>query len=135
MAANPRFLELLEELKTSDRIPRLLDEIRDLHIRKSAGYAGEDNKDAYANFRVSEVFHIPAEVGVLVRMSDKFIRAGNLITNPKNEQVGENVQDTLMDLASYSLICLCLVEEAMTLGRKIRTFLSGMLPKGRQRET
>jgi hypothetical protein len=126
MAANPRFLALLEELKTSDRIPRLLDEIKELHIKKSAGYAGADSSDAFVNFRVAEVFHIPAEVGVLIRMSDKFVRAGNLITNPNNDLVGESIQDTLMDLASYALICLCLVEESMTFGYKIRTFLAGI---------
>jgi len=67
------------------------------------------------NFRVSEVSH-SGKVGVLVRMSDKL---SALQSNHQSEkqQVGENVQDTLMDLASYSLI-FWPVEEAMTLGQK-----------------
>jgi hypothetical protein len=35
----------------------------------------------------------------------------NLVKNPLNEQVGENIKDTLMDLAAYALIAICLLEE------------------------
>ena len=35
----------------------------------------------------------------------------SMVLNPLNEQVGENIKDTLMDLASYSLIAICLLNE------------------------
>ena len=95
----------------------LLDEMRELHIRKSAGYAG-DSPDRWANFRVSEMFGVTAFMGVLVRMSDKFIRISNLVKNPNNEQVGESIIDTLMDLASYSLIAVCILREKSDVGNE-----------------
>lgn len=88
----------------------LLDEMKELHIRKNAGYSGE-SLDRWANFRMSEGFGVSAFLGCLVRMSDKFIRITNLVKNPKNEMVGESIIDTLKDLAAYALIAICLYEE------------------------
>lgn len=92
------------------RYIQLLDQMKDLHSRKSAGYSGNDS-DTWANFRMSERFGISAFLGCLVRMSDKYIRITNLVKNPNNEQVGESIKDTLLDLASYSLIAICLLED------------------------
>jgi len=94
---DPTYLKLLEEMKS-------------LHIRKNAGYSGEST-DRWANFRMSEVLGVPAYLGALVRMSDKWIRITNLIKNPNLDQVGESVEDTLMDLAAYCLIVICLLRE------------------------
>jgi nitrogen regulatory protein PII-like uncharacterized protein len=95
--ASKRYLELLEQMK-------------DLHVRKNAGYAG-NSPDPWANFRMCETFNISAFNGCLVRMSDKYIRVTNLVKNPNNERVGENIKDTLFDLAAYALIAVCLLEE------------------------
>ena len=97
MAGDPKYLQLLEEMK-------------DLHIKKNAGYSG-DNLDRWANFRMAENFGVSSFLGCMVRMSDKFIRIQNLIKNPKNEMVGESIKDTLLDLASYALIAYCLLTE------------------------
>lgn len=94
----------------SQRYLQLLDEMKDLHIRKNAGYAG-DSPDPWANFRMSESFGVSAFLGVLVRMSDKYIRITNLVKNPNNEKVGESIKDTLFDLAAYSLIAIAILEE------------------------
>ena len=93
----------------SQRYLELLDEMKALHIRKNAGYAG-GNPDSWANFRMSEAFGVSAFKGCLIRMSDKYIRITNLVRDPKNEQVGESVKDTLFDLAAYALIAICLLE-------------------------
>lgn len=98
MAGSPRYLELLREAE-------------DLHIAKNAGYAGADNPDAFANFRMSEAFGVDPFRGALVRMSDKYIRVTNLVKDPNNDQVGESIIDTLKDLAAYALIAVCLYEE------------------------
>ena len=98
MSANKRFLSLLDEL-------------RQIHTDKSAGYAGVDNPDAFANFRLSEGFGVSAFKGCLIRMSDKFTRIVNLVKNPDNEKLGESIKDTLLDLSSYALIAICLLEE------------------------
>lgn len=97
MSGDKNYLELLEKMKV-------------LHEKKNKGYSG-DSEDRWANFRMAEDFGVSAVLGCLVRMSDKFIRIQNLIKNPKNEQVGEAITDTLMDLASYALIAICLLNE------------------------
>lgn len=94
----------------SQRYLELLDEMKELHVKKNAGYVGDD-PDAWANFRMSIAFNVSPFIGSLVRMSDKYIRVANLVKNPKNEQVGESIKDTLKDLAAYALIALCLLEE------------------------
>ena len=86
---------------------------RESHINKNAGYAGADNPDPWANFRLSEIFGISPVRGVFVRMSDKYIRITNLRKDASNERVGENILDTLLDLAAYALIALCLVREGI----------------------
>jgi hypothetical protein len=98
MAANPRFLQLLDEMKN-------------IHVAKNAGYSGKDNPDAFANFRMSERFGVSAFLGCLIRLSDKFIRVSNLVKDASNEMIGESIKDTLLDLACYALIAICLLEE------------------------
>jgi hypothetical protein len=97
MPPSKRFIEITEEMK-------------DIHARKNAGYAG-DSDDPWANFRMAEMFGVSAFQGCLVRMSDKFIRIANLSKNPNNEQVGESIVDTLEDLANYAVIAICLYEQ------------------------
>lgn len=84
---------------------------KELHVAKNAGYAGADNPDPWANFRLSAHFGITPVEGVYVRMSDKYIRTTNLRANPSNERVGESLADTLADLAAYALIAVCLLRE------------------------
>ena len=90
---------------------KLLDDMKALHIKKNMGYSGK-SRDRWANFRMSESFGVPAYLGALVRASDKWIRITNLIKDSDLDQVGEPVEDTLMDLASYCLIVICLLREA-----------------------
>ncbi len=98
MSASPRYLQLL-------------DQMRELHIQKSAGYAGKDNPDTFANFRYAKLFGVTPLKGCMIRMSDKYIRVANLMADPDNEQCGEDMRETLKDLAAYALIGICLLEE------------------------
>lgn len=88
----------------------LLGSMADLHHRKNAGYAG-GKSDPWDNFRECQQFGVDVVDGVLVRMSDKWKRIQSLRRNPANDMVGESIKDTLMDLASYALIAVCLIEE------------------------
>jgi hypothetical protein len=101
-----------EEQAGSPEYLALLDEMKSLHIRKNAGYAGVGNVDPWANFRMSEGFGVDTLRGVLVRLSDKYIRVQNLLRDPNNEQVGESIDDTLMDLSAYALIAICVRRQA-----------------------
>ncbi len=90
---------------------KLLEDMRELHIKKNAGYAGVGAADPWRNFRMCESFGISAVDGVITRMSDKWSRVQSLWKDRSNDQVGESVEDTLLDLASYSLILICLLKE------------------------
>lgn len=101
-----------EELGTRRGHPRfyqLLREMEDLHNRKNANYATDENP--LSNFEECEGFNVPAEVGTMVRMSDKWSRLKQLMKGKKDE-VGESIKDTLMDLAVYCLIEIILIEKA-----------------------
>jgi hypothetical protein len=88
----------------------LTEEMKELHNRKNAGYAG-DSPDPFLNFRQAEAMGVSAFKGCLIRMSDKFSRICSLSKNPNNDKVNEAITDTLMDMAVYSLIAICLYEE------------------------
>lgn len=104
---------------TSSRFLKLLDEMEDIHRRKNAGYAGENPPDPWSNFRMAEMLDVSAFNGCLVRMGDKFARVCNLAKNEGNDKVGENIKDTLMDLAIYSLTGICLYEEQEALEESV----------------
>lgn len=72
--------------------------------RKNADYAGDS--DPFANFRLVEKLGIcSVETGILVRMTDKMARISNLLQGDRANQVkDESVDDTLIDLANYSVI-------------------------------
>lgn len=96
---NPHFHELLEEQWQT-------------HLVKAAGYSGTDEPDTWANFREAEAWGIRPLDGVFVRLGDKYRRVQNLRRNPANDQIsGESLRDTLMDLANYAMIGVCLLEE------------------------
>ena len=90
---------------------QLVAEAAILHANTNAGYAGADNPDPWANFRLAQVFGVTPYVGVLVRLSDKYVRLKNLRHSPSNERIGESVIDTLRDAMAYALIGICLWEE------------------------
>lgn len=94
MAGDPRFLALL-------------DEMRAVHLRKSADYG--TGEDPFANVRASAAFGVAPWVGTMIRAHDKMIRVQAMATNGRLEN--ESVEDSLLDLAAYALIALVLYRE------------------------
>ena len=97
------------------RFYELLDQIGDLHDRKNSNYAADN--DPLSNLRLCESFGVPASVGTMVRMSEKWSRLTEL-TKGKQDRVGESMTDTLMDMAIYSLLEIILIEEQ---AKKVKT--------------
>lgn len=83
----------------------------DTHVKKAAGYAGSDNPDTWANFREAEAWGSTPLLGCFIRLGDKYRRVQNLRRNAANDRVGESIKDTLLDLANYAIIAVCLLEE------------------------
>jgi len=68
------------------------------------------------NFMESRRFGIPPWKGCLVRVSDKVSRLYNLASKLGDPEYSdavkmESLEDTLIDLANYSLLCIILLRE------------------------
>jgi hypothetical protein len=76
-----------------------------LKIAEAKNHDYANNENPYKNFENSTLIGIPPEQAILVRMSDKFARLGNLIKIDHIRGVGsESINDTIMDLINYSAI-------------------------------
>jgi hypothetical protein len=85
----------------------VLDEMRALHCQKAADYGR--GEDALANVRSSVEFGIPAWQGVMLRANDKMHRIKSFCL--KGSLKNESLEDSLKDLASYTMIALVLLRE------------------------
>ena len=95
--------------KQRKRFYEIIDVIKELHYKKQHDYA--DTDDIFANFRLSELAGTPAWQGSVIRMGDKYARICNFIKKGEFKFKEENIKDTLMDMAIYSLITMILYEE------------------------
>ena len=95
--------------KQSKRFYEIIDVIKELHDKKQHDYGA--NEDIFANFRLSELAGTPAWQGSIIRMGDKYARICNFIKKGEFKFKEENIKDTLMDMAIYSLITMILYEE------------------------
>jgi hypothetical protein len=84
-------------------------------VAKNHDYSGS-NADPFGNIKMVEQMEIcSAEVGLLTRMSDKFSRIKTLIKLQSSGKVkDESIEDTLIDLANYSLILAALLRSRKT---------------------
>lgn len=97
----------MNNLSSKDYIKRVEEEMSkelDITIRKNADYSGDTQ--AFNNFdAVERLWICSAEIGLLVRMTDKMCRISNLIANNKPGKVkDESICDTLSDLSNYARI-------------------------------
>jgi hypothetical protein len=78
----------------------LTEQMIDLTTKKNSDYGGA--ADPFKNFRTFK------ELGILVRMSDKFARLCTALDEKRELQVAdETLDDTAMDLATYALLLIC----------------------------
>lgn len=91
----------------SQRFHELLQESGALHDLKQRDY-GTDS-DPFFNVRSSEEWGVDPWVGAMVRATDKIRRLQAYVRNGTLKN--ESVEDSLRDLAVYSLIALVLWEE------------------------
>ena len=92
---------------SSQKFHDLCDAMKAMHDKKQQDY-GRAN-DPFSNVRASEDFGIPGWAGAMMRANDKMRRiqkaaSGGTLSN-------EGVEDSLMDLAVYSIIALVLYRE------------------------
>jgi hypothetical protein len=89
------------------RFYRLLDEIGNLHARKSQDYSPAS--DPLKNFKASADVGVRPYLGVLTRLGDK---AGRIATFARSGQLqNESARDSHIDSAVYHLIAVLLLED------------------------
>lgn len=88
----------------------VLDELAAMHAKKNKDYGRA--ADPYANVRGSQEWGIPPWVGAMVRANDKVKRLQKFAQT--GELANEGAEDSLIDLAVYSIIGLILYREGRT---------------------
>jgi len=88
----------------------------EIHSIKNKGYG---LGDPLGNFMESKRFGVEPWKGALVRLSDKVSRLYNLAAKKDNPEYAdavkmESLEDTLIDLANYALLCLILLRRENT---------------------
>jgi len=78
-----------------ERIEAVCDELKALLIRKNRDYADSFSKQ-YEKYGI---------ISGLIRMDDKMSRLTNLVNGGK-DNVGESIEDTLLDNAGYAVMTL-----------------------------
>jgi len=90
---------------------KIIEEMKETHSNKSHDYAGKD-VDPFANLKLSKKMGIPYWKGCLVRIGDKFSRLCAFARQKECKVKDESVEDTLLDLANYAIICRILYRES-----------------------
>ena len=65
-----------------------------------------EKKDKCYGGSFSSTYQKLGIISAVTRISDKYNRLCNLATNPDIDNLGENLEDTLKDLASYAIMTL-----------------------------
>lgn len=104
---------------TSQKFFDLCDRLKSMHRSKSTDYGCPSGNDPLANIRNGAKFvGIKDWQGAMVRLSDKVTRLATF--NATGTLGHEGVEDTLLDLASYSLLALLLYQEDVCRGSSAR---------------
>ncbi len=92
----------------------LLGNMRDISLAKGHDYSGSD--DPMSNFRMCEAMGLPAWKGIVVRLGDKLSRIQNFCKKESLQVKDESVEDTLIDMANYALLCIIMYRESRNKG-------------------
>ena len=87
----------------------LLKTIGELHDKKNSDYGAKE--DPLANFKMAKMMGVSPFVGCCIRISDKYARLCSFLKKGHLSVKDEKIEDTLQDLAVYSLIAILLRRE------------------------
>ena len=96
------------ELTGDPEFEKVIQEVLEMHRRKGADY-GTD-QDFFANVSQSALWGIDPWVGAMLRLNDKVIRLQQAAT--RGSLANEGVEDSMLDIATYAIIALCLFRRA-----------------------
>jgi len=90
------------------RYNEVLDKMKEIYESKRQEYLPEEE---FGNFRESIKIGVPPWKSAFVRLQDKYLKACNLILGKEVNLEDKEIVDTLLDLANYAVITLCLLSE------------------------
>ena len=97
-----KYTETINNFKGHNKFPYVLLDMLTLHSSKSNDYAQDANP--FSNIELCEKGGIPAWVGVVVRLGDKYSRLLNAMSGKLFKH--EGIRDAFLDNACYSIIGL-----------------------------
>ena len=88
------------------------------HFKKIATELGElyEKKNRCYGNSFSDTYKKLGIISAVTRISDKFNRLCNLATTPDIDNLGESLEDTLRDMASYCIMTVMELENAKPIG-------------------
>lgn len=95
----------MPEIKGNPEFEKVIQEVLEMHRRKGADYGTDD--DFFANVSASANWGIPPWVGAMMRANDKVVRLQSAAKGSTLKN--EGIEDSLLDIATYSIIALCLL--------------------------
>lgn len=84
-------------------------------IANSLGELYEQKNKCYNN-SFGDTYKKLGIISAVTRISDKYNRLCNLATNPDIDNLGESIEDTLKDLASYAIMTLIELDNKKPVG-------------------
>lgn len=92
------------------------------HFKKIATELGElyEVKDRAYGSSFADTYKKLGLISAVTRISDKYNRLCNLATNPDIDNLGESLEDTLRDMASYCIMTVMELENAKPIGLDIQ---------------
>jgi hypothetical protein len=70
-----------------------------------------EKKNAVYGDSFSKTYSALGIISAATRISDKYNRLCNIVKNPDIDNLGESLEDTLMDLAAYSIMTIVKLKE------------------------
>lgn len=93
-----------------EKFKKIATELGELYEVKDRAY-GSSFADTYKKLGI---------ISAVTRISDKYNRLCNLATNPDIDNLGESLEDTLRDMASYCIMTVMELENAKPIGLDIQ---------------
>lgn len=94
----------------SPEFEAVVKEVLEMHRRKGADYGTDE--DFFANVSASANWGIEPWVGAMMRVSDKVARLQSAAKGSTLKN--EGIEDSLLDIATYSIIAVCLFRREMS---------------------
>jgi hypothetical protein len=86
---------------------KITDRMLEITKAKNSDYTG-DSSQPFKNFTMVETMGAAStEQGFFTRMNDKMMRFAGFLKNGTLQVEDEKIEDTLMDLANYSILLIC----------------------------